>query len=125
MNRRLIDYNPEGQGAEGEVLLFGMPPPPSRAASSEVDELEFASAFLDAGKPRRAEGAGEPVDAICKPQDRPSFHPDVARALAPRLVRAGAIISASCPRGRSFRQAAVPSWRPRQLSASSGPSSKA
>ena len=97
MNRQLIDYNPEGQGAEGEALLFGMPPRPSRAASSEVDELEFASGFLDAASPAALRAlVNRSMQYVSRKIGRP-LRPDVARALGPRLVRAGAIISGLLP----------------------------
>src|SRR5262245_36898331 len=97
MNRRLIDYNPEGQGAEGEALLLGMPPRPSRAASSEVGELEFASAFLDAASPAALRAlVNRSMQYVSRKTGHP-LRPDVARALAPRLVRAGAIISGLLP----------------------------
>jgi hypothetical protein len=92
MNRRLIDYNPEGQGDEGEVLLFGVAPRQPRVASGEVAELAFASAFLDAGNPA---SLGALVNQLMRHASLKTGHSmsdDVARALAPRLVRAASII---------------------------------
>ena len=97
MNRRRIDYKPEGQGAEGEALLFRTPPRPTRAASSEVDELEFASGFLDAASPAALRAlVNRSMQYVSRKIGRP-LRPDVARALGPRLVRAGAIISGLLP----------------------------
>src|SRR5262249_48483296 len=48
VNTKLLSYNPETEGAEGDLLLFGVPtyrgPKPS---SEEFEELELASAFVD------------------------------------------------------------------------------
>lgn len=97
MNRQIIDYNPEGQGSEGEVLLFGTAPRRSRAASDEVDELEFASALLEAGSPAAITSlVSRLMRHVSRKTGRP-LRPDVTRALAPRLVRAGAIVAGILP----------------------------
>jgi hypothetical protein len=87
-----MDYNPEGHGAEGEVVLFGMAPRQPQAASGEVAELDFASAFLDSGS---LASLGTLVNRLMRyasvKTGRP-ISPDVARALAPRLGRAASII---------------------------------
>lgn len=49
MQNALLTYNPESQGAEGDLLLFGVPVHrPQKNLSTEFEELELASAFLDA-----------------------------------------------------------------------------
>ena len=49
MSNRLLTYNPETEGAEGGLLIMGVP---TRAAqpqpSTELEELELGSAFLEA-----------------------------------------------------------------------------
>jgi len=92
MNRRLMDYNPEGEGTEGEVLLFGMTPPPPRAASGQVNELELAAAFLDAGSPCSLGALVNRLMRYASLKSGRPINPDVARALAPRLRRAGSIV---------------------------------
>ena len=94
MNRRLIDYNPEGYGTEGEVFLFGTIPRQPSAVPSGIAELEFASAFLDAGS---LPALGALVQRLIRyaslKAGRPISH-QLARALAARLVRAGSMICA-------------------------------
>jgi hypothetical protein len=92
MNRRLMDYNPEGEGIEGEVLLFGATPPPPRTASGEVNELELATAFLDAGSPCSLGALVNRLMRYASLESGRPINPDVARALAPRLRRAGSIV---------------------------------
>ena len=92
MNRGLIDYNPEGQGAVGEALLFGMVPPQPRASSGEVAELEFASAFLDAGNSASLGSLVNRLMTHASLKTGRAMRPDVARALAPRLGQAASII---------------------------------
>lgn len=90
MSNRLLDYNPETQGAEGGLLILGVPTQLAPAQpSTELDELELASAFLEASNGsqlgavvnrllrRGATLAGKPID------------PQVAQLLGPRLARAG------------------------------------
>jgi hypothetical protein len=104
VNRRLLDYNPETQGAEGDLLLFGVPVhcPPTRSPS-ELEELELANTFLDAANTneiaavvdkllrRGAMIAGKPID------------PQVAQLLGPHLTRAGQSVRTllTPPAGRS------------------------
>ena len=92
MSRRLIDYNPEGYGTEGEVLLFGSIPrrPPTRL--DQVAELELASALLDA---RNLAELGTLVNRLIQYASAVVGRPisdQLARALAPRLVRAASAI---------------------------------
>jgi hypothetical protein len=100
MNRRLIDYNPEGDGVDGEALLFGSAPRRSDTSSGEVAELEFASALLDAGSPA---SLGLLVDRLIRyaglKAGRPIGH-DLAGALAPRLRRAASIMWTLLPTRR-------------------------
>ncbi len=87
MNRRLIDYNPEGYGTEGEALLFGaiqrrLP----AVGSAEFAELELASAFLDAGNPTEL---GVLIDRLIRYGSIKAGNPirdQLARALGTRLV---------------------------------------
>jgi hypothetical protein len=92
MNRRLIDYNPEGYGTEGEVLLFGAIPPRLPSGSDEVAELELASAFLDAAD---LDELGALVNRLIRYASVKVGCPisdQLARALAPRLVRDASVI---------------------------------
>ena len=86
MNRRLIDYNPEGYGTEGEVLLFGAIQRRPTVGSGEFAELELSSAFLDAGNPSEL---GALIDRLIRYGSIKVGHPisdQLARALATRLV---------------------------------------
>jgi len=92
MNRRLIDYNPEGYGAEGEVLLFGMAPRQPQRSSGEIAELAFASAFLDADN---LASIGRLINRLVRYAGVKTGRPisyDVARVLAQRLGRAASMI---------------------------------
>jgi len=93
VSTRLLDYNPETEGAEGDVLLFGVSAHrgPARPAN-EFEELELASAFLDAANTgqltaiaRHLIGRGSAIAG------RP-LAPRVAQLLEPRLVQAGRAI---------------------------------
>ena len=93
MSSRLIDYNPEGYGTEGEVLLFGSMPRRPPNASDEVAELELASAFLNAGNLAELSAL---INRLIRYASnvkvgRP-INDQVARALAPRLVRDASVI---------------------------------
>jgi hypothetical protein len=92
MNRRLIDFNPEGHDAEGDVLLFGTPLRRPTAAWGEVAELEFASAFLDAGNLTSVAALVNQVMRYAGLRTGRPINQHVARALAPRLGRAASII---------------------------------
>jgi hypothetical protein len=89
MTNRLLTYNPETEGAEGGLLILGVPTQMAENPSSELEELELASAFLEATSDgelatvlnrilrRGAMLAGKPID------------PQVAQHLGSRLRRAG------------------------------------
>ncbi|MGM4956266.1 hypothetical protein ACT4MK_12985 [Bradyrhizobium barranii] len=86
MNRRLIDYNPEGYGTEGEALLFGAIQRRPTVGSAEFAELELASAFLDTGNPTEL---GVLIDRLIRYGSIKAGNPirdQLARALGTRLV---------------------------------------
>jgi hypothetical protein len=87
MNRRLIDYNPEGYGTEGEVLLFGAIPRGPPTGSDEVAELELASAFLDAGNHAELGALANQLIRYASVKVGRPISDQLARALAPHLVR--------------------------------------
>jgi hypothetical protein len=92
MNRRLIDYNPEGYGTESEVLLFGRIPRQPTTGSDEVAELELASAFLDTGSLAELGALMNQVIRHASVKVGRPISSQLARALAPRLVRDASVI---------------------------------
>jgi hypothetical protein len=92
MNRRLIDYNPEGYGTEGEVLLFGAVPRRSPTGSHEVAELELASAFLEAGNLAELGALTNRLIRYASVKVGRPISDQLVRALSPRLVRAASVI---------------------------------
>ena len=90
MSRRLLDYNPETQGAEGGLLILGVPAQLTQAPPlAEVAELELAHALLE------ATGQGE-LGALANRLLRcgaslagRTLDPKVAQLLGWRLMRAG------------------------------------
>jgi hypothetical protein len=103
MSLRLIEYNPEGYGDEGEVLLFGIPARKPSASSAEVAELAFASAFLDA---RHSASLGMLLNRLMRYAGLKAGRPinsDVAGALAQRLGRVASMILRLLPTRKIIR----------------------
>src|SRR5262249_8001411 len=103
MSRRLLDYNPETHGAEGNLLLFGVPTHPPPRPPRELGVLESANAFLAA--PRREQLAG-PTERRLRRRavlTGKTTDPQGAQRLRPRLVRAGQSVRTllTPPAGRS------------------------
>lgn len=92
MNRRLIDYNPEGHGADGEALLFGVRPSRSPAVSREIAELAFTSAFLDADSLVSLKALIKRLMRYASIRTGRPITRELMSALAPRLGRAASVI---------------------------------
>lgn len=103
MTNRLLTYNPETEGAEGGLLILGVPTQMAAKPSNELEELDLASAFLEVTTDselatalnrilrRGAMLVGKPID------------PQVAQHLGSRLRRAGQSVRTLLmpPAGRS------------------------
>jgi hypothetical protein len=95
VSNRLLDYNPETEGAEGDILLFGVPAHRGLVrASKELEELELASAFLDAANTGQLTAIARHLVGRGSAMARRPLAPQIARLLEPRLVRAGQAIRA-------------------------------
>ena len=90
MSRRLLDYNPETQGAEGDLLIFGVPTQRSSTRSpGELEELEFANTFLESASPQQLGTVIERLLRRGAARIGRTIDPQVAQLLGPRLMRAG------------------------------------
>jgi hypothetical protein len=101
MPRTLLDFNPEAHGVIGERLLFGGEalPPARKGAIGRVEELDFATMFLEAHRPlalvRVVKGlVGRISSTLGHPLDAPT-----ADRLVANLVRAADVIRAALPSG--------------------------